>query len=550
MKLQNISADYLPPAELSPLRVYTLPELHYPARLNAAVELLDRTIAAGNSQRPAFYFEERILTYSQISRDVNRFGNALRGLGIVAGDRVLLRLGDQPELIVALLALLKIGAIAVPTYPMLRAHHLIYRERDTEAKAIIVSDDLIEEVEKARREFQFVRQWIAVGGAPPGYRNYSELISKAGDELVPSPTGAADYALIMYSSGSTGDPKGVLWSHADIVAQADSYTRACIRPEPNDVFVGPPPLPFAAGILFFLISPLRFGASALLMKEKSPDRMCDAVTRYRGTICVAMATYYNLVLREKGARVREAFAAVRQTLVGGEPVPRELWDRWHEASGHPLSQFLGTTEMSNCFLSFRFGIDPVRPTSAGRPVPGYQVAVRDPDTFAEVERGQPGLLTVIGPTGTKYWRKPEEQKRAVRNGWNVCQDIVTMDEEQFVYHLARSDDMIVSAGYNISPIEVETVLLQHPKVAEVACVGAPDPTGLRSSIVKAYIVTRLGTVPTPDLVEELQRFFRERGAPYMYPREVVFIDQLPKTVTGKINRSELRRITKPAEGAH
>lgn len=540
---QNLPEECLPPAEWLPTFVYPLPELHYPRRFNAASELLDRALERGFAERPAYYFEGQALSYRNIARQVNRLGNALRAKGIAPGDRVMLRLGDQPELIVAILALLKIGAIAVPTYPMLRAEHLVYRERDTEAKALLVSADLLAEVEKARPNFAFVKTLVAAPGVRDSrYLSYDDLLARGAEDLAPAPTFRDDIGFIIYTSGSTGDPKGVLWSHGDVVAQADTYGRMCLKPEPDDVFMGPPPVPFAAGLLYFLICPLRFGASALLIKEKTPDKILEGFVRYRGTVFIAMATYYNMLLKEAGSKLRKGFAAARQTLVGGEPVAPELSESWFNETGCRLAQFLGTTEMSNVFLSSRWRMDPYRPASAGKPVPGYHVVVRDAETFDEVERGEAGMLTVIGPTGTKYWRRPDEQKKAVRRGWNVCQDLVKMDEENFIYHLGRADDIIVSAGYNISPVEVETVLLKHPAVAEAACVAASDPAGLRSSIVRACVVPRSGIAPTPALAKELQEFFKARGAPYMYPREIIFLDELPKTLTGKISRSALRRL--------
>ena len=546
MTLQRLPPDYLPPPDHLPLVVRTLPEIHYPARLNAAVELLDRAIARGWGSRPALYFEGRTLSYGEVARDANRLGNALRGLGVVPGDRVLIRLGDQPELVITIHALLKIGAIAVPTYPMLRAPDLLYREGDTEAVAIVVGADLIDEVEQARAGFRHVRHLIVVPDTREnGYLSYANLLSLASADLEAAPTGRDDIATLVYTSGSTGDPKGALHSHADLLASADTYCRTCVQPQPGEVFCGPAPIPFSAGLGYFVVFPLRFGAAAILSKAKSPDRVLDAAVAHHGTVLFATATYYNMILKVEGPRVRERLRGVRQTVVGGEPVPRELAEQWEAESGHSLLQIIGTTEMFHIFLSPRWGVDPPRPTSAGRPVPGYQVVVRNPDGFEEVERGEAGLLTVIGPTGTKYWRKPEEQRRAVRNGWNICQDLVRMDEERFVYHLARIDDMIVSAGYNISPVEVENILLKHPAVAEVACVAAPDPSGMRSSIVKAYVVPRGGTAPTESLAEDLQRFFRERGAPYMYPRAIAFLAELPKTVNGKIRRSELRRLDRP-----
>jgi 2-aminobenzoate-CoA ligase len=543
MPLQRLDPDYVPAASDLPLRVFTLPEVRYRPGLNVAEVLLDGARAAGWSDRPAFFFEGRTLSYGDVARDVDRLGNAFIALGIGPGDRVLIRLHDQPELVITILALVKIGAIAVPTYPLLRAPDLVYREHDTEAKALVVGADLLEEAEKARPAFRHVVHRIAVGDAPDGYRSYAGLLAQGHAGLAAAPTRADDIATLIYTSGSTGQAKGVLHSHSDILAAADTYCRFCIRPEADDVLCGPPPIPFSAGLGYFLIFPLRFGAAAILTKDKAPDRMLDAIARHHGTILFAMPTYYNMILKSEGAEVEARVRALRQTLVAGEPVAPELTEQWQARTGHPLAQLLGTTEMFHVFLSPRRGIDEIRPTSMGRAVPGYQVVVRDADSFAEVERGEAGLLTVIGPTGTKYWRKPDEQRRAVRQGWNVCQDLVRMDEDGYLYHLARTDDLIVSAGYNISPVEVESVLLKHPGVVEVAVVGAPDPGGVRSSIVKAFVVARQTHRPGAALARELQQFFREHGTPYMYPREIEFLDQLPKTVTGKIRRSDLRRPT-------
>lgn len=538
--IQSIPASYLPPPEHRPDIVFALPELQYPLRFNAAEEFLDRPIARGWADRPVYLFGERRITYRDLARDVNRLGNALVGLGIRPGDRVVLRIPDRPEHAVCILALLKIGAIAVPTFTLLRSADILYRETDTEAVAVIADARFLDEVEKARPSFRFVRHCIAIGDSGrAGYHDYDALLAAGGSSLAPAPTRRDDVALLLYTSGSTGEPKGCCESHSDLLAIVDGFCNYQMPVLPGDVIAGQPPLAFSMGVGFFLSYPLRFGVPAVLMEEKKPEAMLRAIEQYRVTILGAVPTYYNmLALAAEGVRVD--LSTLRELRSAGETLSPAMAARVLKRLGSAVRDSMGSTESLHIMSSTRYG-EAIREGSCGRPIPGFQIVVRNPDTFEEMPRGEPGLLTFRGPTGTKYWRKPQVQAKSVRNGWSILQDSVWMDEEGYLFYVGRQDDMIVTSGYNIAPTEVEGVLARHPAVLESACIPAPDPDGERSQVVKACIVLRDTAAASPGLTAEIQVFFKQNGAPHMYPRIIEFVTSLPKTPTGKIRRSELRR---------
>ena len=538
--IQSIPASYLPPLEHRPDIVFALPELQYPLRFNAVEEFLDRPIAQGWSDRVVYLFGQLRITYEDLARDVNRFGNALLGLGIRPGDRVVLRIPDRPEHVVCILALLKIGAIAVPTFTLLRSADILYRETDTEAVAVIADARFLDEVEKARPSFRFVRHCIAIGDSShAGYHDYDALLAAGGSSLAPAPTRRDDVALLLYTSGSTGEPKGCCESHSDLLAIADGFCNYQMPVLPGDVIAGQPPLAFSMGVGFFLSYPLRFGVPAVLMEEKKPEAMLRAIERHRVTILGAVPTYYNM-LALAAERVSVDLSTLRELRSAGETLSPAMAARVLKRLGSAVRDSMGSTESLHIMSSTRYG-ETIREGSCGRPIPGFQIVVRNPDTFEEMPRGEPGLLTFRGPTGTKYWRKPEVQAKSVRHGWSILQDSVWMDEEGYLFYVGRQDDMIVTAGYNIAPTEVEGVLARHPAVLESACIPAPDPDGERSQVVKACIVLRDGAAASPGLANEIQVFFKQNGAPHMYPRIIDFVASLPKTPTGKIRRSELRR---------
>jgi 2-aminobenzoate-CoA ligase len=307
------------------------------------------------------------------------------------------------------------------------------------------------------------------------------------------------------------------------------------------VIAGPPAIPFALGLGFFVHYTLRFGAAAVLSTDKSAQTLLANMTRFGVTIVVGVSTYYNRLGRLV-AEQKLKLPKMRLALCGGEPLPVEVEEAWLAATGVALEQFLGTTEMLNIFLGLRHGVSRPKVGVMGRSIPGYEIAIRDPDTFEPVGEGIPGLLCVRGPTGTHYLNKPEAQRRTIRDGWNVFQDLVAWDLEGYIRYIARHDEMIVTGGHSISPIDVEHILMKHPSIAECACTAAPDRTGERPLIVKAYVVLREPAAASELLKRELQEFFKRSAPPFMYPREIEFAPTLPRTVNGKIQRSELRRI--------
>ena len=537
--VQSIPESFLPAPEHRPDLLFPLPELNYPLRFNAAAEFLDRPIAEGRGDRPVYLFGERRISYRDLAGDVNRFGNALVGLGIRPGDRVLLRIPDRPEHAVCILALLKIGAVAVPTFTLLRAADIAYREADAEAVALIADARFLDEVEKARASFRSVRQYIAIGKTGhAGYKDYEALLAAAGASLEPAATRRDDVALLLYTSGSTGEPKGCCESHSDLLAIADGFCNYMMPVRRTDVIAGQPPLAFSMGVGFFMSYPLRFGVPAVLMEDKKPEAMLRAIERYGVTILGAVPTYYNM-LALAAENVRVDLSTLRELRSAGEALSPAMAARVLKRLGSPVRDSMGSTESLHIMSSTRHD-EPIREGSCGRPIPGFQIVVRDPVTFEELPRGQHGLLTFRGPTGTKYWRKPEVQAKSVRNGWSILQDSVWMDEEGYLFYVGRQDDMIVTSGYNVAPTEVEGVLARHPAVLECACIPAPDPDGERSQEVKACIALRDAASASPGLANEIQVFFKQNGAPHMYPRIIEFVESLPKTPTGKIRRSELR----------
>ncbi|MCZ7564057.1 MAG: acyl-CoA synthetase [Burkholderiales bacterium] len=537
--IQSLPAGCLPPAEHLPDLVFALPELQYPPALNAARELLDRPIALGRGDRAVYLFGEHRVTYRDLARDVNRLGNALRALGVRPGDRVLLRIPDRPEQVVCMLALARIGAIAVPTYTLLRAADIAYRARDTEARAVIVDARFAGEVDQARGDLPHVRHYVALGArSGDDYLSYDALLAAHSAELAPAPTRRDDLALVLYTSGSTGEPKGCCISHSDLLAIADGFCTYQLPLQTDDVIAGQPPVAFSMGIGFFLSYPLRFGVPAVLMEDKKPPAMLQAIERYRVTILGAVPTYYNMLALAVD-ECRSDTSSLRDLRSAGETLSAAVAARVRDRLGVAVRDSMGSTESLHIICSTRYE-DPVREGSCGRPIPGFEVVVRDPESFAEVPRGETGLLTFRGPTGIRYWRKPAVQANAVRNGWSILQDAVRMDEDGYLFYVGRQDDMIVTAGYNIAPAEVEAVLMRHPAVLESACVPAPDPAGARTQVVKAVVVLRAGISASPALACELQAFFKRHGAPHMYPRVVEFAETLPKTATGKIRRAALR----------
>jgi 2-aminobenzoate-CoA ligase len=527
----------LPPRSLWPERIYTLPEHRYPVRLNAAAELLDRHADGGRAGQPAIYYQDQVITYGELQKRVNRLANGLRATGVDRGDRVLMRLPNCPEFIVTWLACQKLGVITVSTMPMLRARELAYIANDAGTGTAVVWGGLREELEKAQGQAPELTRLVVAGETRPGDTAWSSLSEGQPDRCAVADTRADDVAMIAYTSGSTGVPKGCVHQHVDILASADSYARYVLAPSPEERFGGHPTLAFTFGTGGLLVFPFRFGASTVLSPPFEPERMLETIQRYRITVAFCAATSYRLMLGVPEMERRFDLGSLRLCVSAAEPLPAATYEEWVARTGKECLDGIGSTEMFHIFVSSTPG--QVRPGATGVPVPGYDCRVVD-EEGAPVPRGTPGLLAIKGPTGCKYWRKPERQAEYVRfGGWNVTGDVYVQDEDGYFTYQCRSDDMIVTGGYKIPGPEVEHVLDEHPAVAESAVVATPDPT--RGFVPKAFVVLEPGVEPSEALAKELQEHVKRELAPYKYPRLVEFVAALPRTETGKIRRVELRQ---------
>lgn len=531
----------LAPGDAAPALSFDLPELKYPERLNAVKSVFDGARDQGWMDRVLYYADDETYSFGDVEGLVGRATGALRALGVEQGDVVILRIPDTLDLVTTLLAVQAIGAIAMPTYVQLRADDLVYRAEDADACLLISTPDLLDEALPVVAARDGRTEVIAIPADPAGRcRNFADFLPDG--DVAPGyvDTDAEELCLFLYTSGSTGAPKGTCHCHRDMLAVSDSYWRYCLAPGPDDVLGGPPSIAFALGFGMFVYFPLRLGHAAILEPDKSPEKALDLIERYRVTIFAGVVSYYNQLarlIREKNINV----SSLRHPMTGGEPLTDETERTWLETTGVPLEQFIGTTEMLHCFVTSTRPGDTPHAGTMGHAVPGYDVAVLDPDTFAPVADGEHGLFATRGPTGTVYWNKADHQAEVVRGGWNVFQDVVWRDELGDFHYVARHDEMIISSGYNISPVQVEDVLLRHNDVVECACVPAPDPSGKRGMIVKAFVVLTGNRNGNEEAVSDLQNFVKANAPPYMYPREISFEAALPKTINGKILRSELRR---------
>lgn len=524
----------LPPADLLPPRKSHGIPLEYPVRLNLADELVRNAMDSGHAEAPAVYYGDDIIRYRELDERAARCAGGLRRLRIEPGDRVMLRFFNRPEAVVVWLAVQKLGAIAVSTMPLLRARELEYIANDSGSRCLLVSSDLLEEVGKARERFTTIETIVVSGDAPSGTVPFEQV---AGGEAVAScEVGRDDPALIAYTSGSTGVPKGCVHFPSDVLASADTYGKEVLCPAAGDVFTGHPPLAFTFGLGGLLVFPFRFGAATCLLDRFTPEGLLETISKYGATGAFCAPTSYKRMLQVEDARVRYDLGSLRAPVSAGETLPASTFEAWRETFGLEILDGLGSTEMFHVFVSARPGR--AKAGATGESVPGYRVRVVD-ENLEDVPDGETGQLAVSGPTGCKYWRKPERQREYVRRGWNFPGDLYTRDADGYFQYQCRGDDMIITSGYNVAGPEVENVLLEHSVVAEAAAVASPDE--MRGHIVKAFVVLRQGSPGGPELVAELQEHVKRQLAPFKYPREIEFVPELPRTQTGKIRRVELRR---------
>ncbi|MFB6297300.1 MAG: acyl-CoA synthetase [Salinirussus sp.] len=531
--------ERLPPGEDRPELVHAVPETHYPEQLNAASELVDRHVTDGHGDDVAIYFEDERITYAALQERIDRFGDALADAGVEPGSRVLVRFPNRPESIVACLAVQKVGGVALPSMKLLRAKELRYIVDDAGATHAVVYDELLDELEAAMPDLDALEEVVVCErtGVDHDHRSYDTMLEHGDPGLTAHGTGRNDLALMLYTSGTTGQPKGAVHTHRQLLASADSYARYCLAPTREDVFGGNPPLPFAYGFGCLVTFPFRFGAATSLVQDATPETMLEAVENHGMSVLCSIPTAFNQMLAEFDGPAEYDVSSLRVGTSAGEPLAPSTFTEFEAEYGIELLDGIGTTEMLHIFISHRHD-DEVDPTATGYPVPGYECRVVDPDTGEELDRGEAGLLEVRGPTGITYWGRPDKQAEAVRDGWSAPGDIFVHREDGRFEYKSRQDDLIVTSGYNVPGPEVENALQERESVAEVAVVGSPDEE--RGKIVKAFVVASSATEPDDHLVASLQNHVKSTLAPYKYPREVEFVDELPRTETGKIQRVKLR----------
>lgn len=529
--VDTFTRDNLPPAELWPELL--LEGFDYPDYLNAAVELTDRMVEKGFGDRIALIGNGRIRTYKELTDWTNRIAHALVGeYGVRPGNRVLIRSANNPAMVACWLAATKVGAVVVNTMPMLRAGELSKIIDKAEISHALCDTRLLEELQICARNSRFLQTVVGFDGSAnhDAELDRAALFKPVGFD--PVRTGRDDVALLGFTSGTTGEPKATMHFHRDLLIIADGYAREVLNVTPDDVFVGSPPLAFTFGLGGLAVFPLRFGASAALLEQATPPNLIEIIQRHRATICFTAPTAYRAMLRamDEGADLSSLRAAVS----AGETLPGPVYDDWIARTGKPMLDGIGSTEMLHIFLTNRFGDS--FPACTGRPVSGYQARIIGPDG-AEVARGETGRLAVRGPVGCRYLAAPDRQRDYVQDGWNLTGDSFWQDAAGYFHFAARTDGIILSAGYNIAGPEVEAALLTHPDVVECAVVGAPDAE--RGRIVEAHVVLAPGVSPDSATVRMLQDHVKATIAPFKYPRRVVFTPALPKTESGKIQRFRL-----------
>jgi 2-aminobenzoate-CoA ligase len=532
--VDTFSRDNLPPFDQWPDLLLDRPQFQYPERLNAAVELTDRMVERGHGDHIALIGNGRRRTYKELADWSNRVAHALvENYGVKPGNRVLIRSGNNPALVAAWLAATKAGAVVVNTMPLLRAGELAKIVDKAQIGLALTDTRIADELIACAKDSRFLKQVVGFDGTS---NHDAELDRIALDKQVKFdavPTGRDDVALLGFTSGTTGEPKATMHFHRDLLIIADGYAREVLDVTPDDVFVGSPPLAFTFGLGGLAIFPLRFGATATLLENASPANMIQIIENYKATVCFTAPTAYRAMLSamERGADL----SSLRVAVSAGETLPAPVFEDWQRKTGKPILDGIGTTEMLHIFISNRLG--DAHPGVTGRPVTGYEAKIVDGDMNA-VKPGSVGRLAVRGPTGCRYL-SDVRQKSYISAGWNLTGDAYFQDEEGRFHFAARTDDMIVSAGYNIAGPEVESALLSHADVGECAVIGTPDVE--RGQIVTAFVVLKAGVNGDAACVKRLQDHVKAVIAPYKYPRSVKFVDALPKTQTGKIQRFKLRQ---------
>ncbi|MDP2263479.1 MAG: AMP-binding protein [Hydrogenophaga sp.] len=529
--------DRLPPPDQWPELRDPVRGSPLPGQLNLVQALFDRAESAGHADRPLFRSDERTLSYAQARAEVNRIANVLtQQMGLQPGNRVLLRGGNSIAMALAWLGVVQAGLVAVATMPLLRARELASIIAKAQPSAALCDAKLQEELKTALAAIDTTAglPLCVFNAADTADATSLEARAQAHSDLAtPCPTAGSDIALLAFTSGTTGTPKAAVHTHRDVLAACDTWPRHVLCATPDDIVMGSPPLAFTFGLGGLLIFPMWAGASVYFPSiPYTPEAMVQLMGRVGATICYTAPTFY---------RQMAAFAPthgvgrLRISVSAGEGLPDATRQLWKQASGLEMLDGIGATEMFHIFISSP--PEAVRRGAVGRVVPGYEAKIVN-EAGEELPRGQVGRLAVRGATGCRYLDDPR-QAQYVQYGWNFPGDAFSQDAEGYFFYQARTDDMIITAGYNVAGPEVEASLLQHPAVAECGVVGRPDVE--RGMVVVAYVVLKPGEAADAGQVKTLQDHVKQTLAPYKYPRDVVFVAQLPRTETGKLQRFALRQ---------
>ena len=529
--VDRFARDRLPAPEQQPTFRFELPELQFAEQLNCAAELLDRQVAAGRGERICLRARgEPTWTYAELQRQVDRIAHVLtRRLGLVPGNRVLLRAANRPMLVACWFAVVKAGGIAVATMPLLRTPELVQVIDKAQVGLALCDPALMDELEAAAGIARTPLRCI-------GFDTLQAWMGTEPDRYDAVPTAADDVAFFAFTSGTTGQPKATMHMHRDVMAACVCFPPHVLRASADDVFIGSPPLAFTFGLGGLVLFPMHLGASTVLLDKPAPAALVEAIVEFGATVLFTAPTSYRAMAEAaRERRISQPLGGpLRKCVSAGEALPAATRTLWRDATGLELIDGIGATEMLHIFIAADEA--DARPGATGKAVPGYRACVMD-EHGRPVPPGTVGRLAVQGPTGCRYLDDPR-QADYVRDGWNYTGDAYWMDADGYFHYQARTDDMIVSAGYNIAPPEVEDAVLAHPAVADCAVIGVDDTQ--RGRIVKAYVVLRAGIAGDSGLASAIQEFVKARIAPYKYPREVEFVAALPRTATGKLQRFRLR----------
>lgn len=527
----NFAHQHLPPQELQPDYILDDPDFQFPENLNCVDRLLDNHIREGRGNTIAIRTFTETWTYQDLYDKSNQIAHVLvEDMGMVSGNRVLIRSANNPMFVAVWFAILKAGGIVVATMPLLREKELTIMIDSAEISHAFCDIRLLDEMTQVKSPF--LKQVCTFDGSNETKGQLETLMASKPKTFHNYHTLSTSVALIGFTSGTTGKPKMTSHFHRDILLICEAFPKYSLQPTPEDIFTGSPPLGFTFGLGGLVLFPFYFGASTFLIEKPSPELLLKAVSEYKVSICFTAPTAWRIIT----TLVKDYdIASLRKCVSAGETLPLKVWEDFYQATGLKIIDGIGSTEILHIFISSHEGN--MRKGATGLPIRGYEAKIVD-NQGNELPANEPGKLAVRGITGCKYLNSPEKQMEYVESKWNITGDIFKKDEDGYFWFVARGDDMIISSGYNISAIEVENVLLMHDDIAECAVVGLPNEE--RGMLVCAHIVLKDQSKASPEMAKSIQEWFKNAAAPYKYPREIHFMDVLPKTETGKIQRFKLK----------